>query len=38
MIKANLPKGLGSGIHVLGLRVADEAGNVRSTSATFRVP
>lgn len=37
MLRIKLPSGLKRGVHTLSIRVADEAGNVGSTSVSFRV-
>jgi hypothetical protein len=36
-LRIDLPQSLGKGTHTLAVRVADSAGNVGSTSATFVV-
>jgi len=38
ILEMELPAGLPSGVHTLAIRVADEAGNVASTSTSFRTP
>ena len=37
LLRIALPKDLKKGVHTLAIRVADEAGNVGSTSVTFQV-
>lgn len=37
LMRITLPSDLGAGVHTLAIRVADEAGNIGATTATFRV-
>ncbi|MBT8492724.1 MAG: hypothetical protein KJO07_06660 [Deltaproteobacteria bacterium] len=38
LLQLSLPRGLSRGVHTLAIRVADEAGNIGTTSVSFRVP
>lgn len=37
LLRMDLPENLSPGLHTLAIRVIDEAGNINSTTATFRV-